>query len=237
MNLAHSLNEHERELGRSAGPRRAAALRLLRKYFVEYADLSETEALSTADLEDLFVRWYLEHESADPEGALDLLEAAEAWLRWLDGRDEGRRALAFLALAERLREDLPRAIAAHQILRTYVHRHDWQGVAAEDEVGETLFHVSGGLTHVVRPEEVDYARAEEDHFRVEEIEGDRARIQSPAGEQLGSLGLSPLLLPPGVAPLLRVGDTLRLEVAPTVEGWEVLEVSGVFPGGYHAAAL
>jgi hypothetical protein len=237
MNLAHSLDEYERELGRAAGARRAAALRLLREYLIEYADLSQTESLTLDDLEDLFARWYPDHERADPEEALDLVDAAEGWLRWLDRKDEGGRTLPFLAVAERLREDLPRAITAHQLLRAHVHRHDWEGVAAEDAAGDTLFHVSGGLTHVVRPEEVDYGRAEEDHFRVEAIEGDAARLQSPAGAELGSDPLWPVLLPPGVAPLLRVGDTLRLEVAPTDGGWEVLEVSGVFPGGYHAAAL
>lgn len=237
MNLPKALEEHERELGRSAGARRGHALRLLREYFVEYADLSETDALTTADLQDLFARWYLTHERVDADDVLDLLEATEGWLRWLDHRDEGGRTLPFLALAERLRDDLPRVIAAHDLLRAHVHRHDSDAVAAENEVGETLFHVSGGLTHVVRPEEVDYARAEEDHFRVSELGGESAWLQSPAGAATGQEPIGPVLLPPDVAALLRVGDMLRVEVAPTVGGWEVLEVSGVLPGGYDAAAL
>src|SRR5262245_12020420 len=102
MNLTQAFDEHERDLGRSAGARRAGALRLLREYFVEYAGLSDTDALTSSDLEDLFARWYLGHERADPEDVLDLMEAAEGWLRWLDRRDEGDRALRFLALAERL---------------------------------------------------------------------------------------------------------------------------------------
>jgi hypothetical protein len=282
MNLALALEEHERQLGTSAGARRRAALRLLREYFVEYADIPEIEALAPADLEDLLARWYLCHEQADPEGALDVLDAVEAWLRWLDrgdeesGRSAAGRTAPFLALAERLREDLPRAIEAYRLLRAHVHRHALAGVTAEDEAGEPLFRLTGGLSHVVRPDEVEYARAEQDHFRVESIEGDQAALQSPSGARLGQPPLFPVLLPPGVGPLLRKGDTLCVEVAPrrrlgrswlvsrrpgarqlsrpaacfhrvrpriaspeprAPRGWEVLEVSGVFPGGYHAAAL
>jgi hypothetical protein len=83
---------------------------------------------------------------------------------------------------------------------------------------------------------VDYARAEEDHFRITALEADRAGLLSPAGEQLGEPPLSPVLLPRSVADLLRVGDILHVEVAPAGTAWEVLEASRVFPGGYHGDA-
>lgn len=236
MNLPKSLDQHQRELGASAGAQRIAALRLLRDYLVDYADILEIGALTSFDLEDFFTRWYLAHEQADPEGALDVIEAAEGWLGWLDRRDAGDRVLHFLALAGRLREDLPRAIAADRLLRAHIHRHDEAGITAEGSAGGPLLRLTGGVTRVIRPEEVDYARAEQDHFRVEGLEGDRASLQSPVGARLDQPPLFPVLLPPGVASFLRAGDTLCVEVAPTAEGWEVLDVSGVFPGGYDAAA-
>jgi hypothetical protein len=87
MNLSESLDQHERESGASAGARRVAALRRLRDYRVEYAEITEIAALTPSDLEDLFRRWYLTHEQADPEGALELIDAAEGWRGWLDRRE------------------------------------------------------------------------------------------------------------------------------------------------------
>jgi hypothetical protein len=250
MDLAHALDEHEQQLGtrssRQAGTG-SSPLDLLRDYLLEYAGMTETEQIQQADLADLCARWYLSHEAADPQGALELVAAVERWLVWLDRRDPGARAEEFRPVAQRLREDLPRAIRALRLLQAHVHREDYPDVAAQSSSGEPLMLLSSGLSRVIRPGEVAYERAEEDDFRIEAIHGGHVSLQSPLGAHLGRPPLSPVLLPPEVALLLRVGDTLHAEVAPAThpsgageepgEAWEVLEASALFPGGYHGATF
>jgi hypothetical protein len=237
MDLAQALEEYRQE--RKAD---RAAVDLLREYLTEYAEIADTDALTVDDFEQLFARWYLRREDADPEAAPDLVTGAEEWLRWLDARSPGTLAAEFAPVAERLREDLPRALRALAGLATYAHREDVESGLTpdagqdEDEEGAPVPMLSSGLSRVIRPAEVDYARAEEDHFRITALEADRVELLSPAGEQLHEPPLSPVLLPASVAALLRVGDILHVEVAPTGAGWEVLEASRVFPGGYHGDA-
>jgi hypothetical protein len=237
MDLAQALEEYRQE--RNAD---RAAVELLREYLTEYAEIADTAALTLDDFEQLFARWYLRREDADPEAAPGLVTGAEEWLRWLDARSPGPLAAAFAPVAERLREDLPRVLQALAGLTTYAHREDVDSSLAldtggdEEEESAPVSLLSSGLSRVIRPSEVDYARAEEDHFRITALEADRAELLSPAGEQLGEPPLSPVLLPADVTGLLRVGDILHVEVAPTGAAWEVLEANRIFPGGYHGDA-
>jgi hypothetical protein len=237
MDLAQALEEYRQE--RNAD---RAAVELLREYLIEYAEITDTAAVSLDDLEQLFARWYLRRDDADPTAAPDLIAGAEGWLRSIDARSGGTQAVAFAPVAERLREDVPRVLQALAGLSHHAHREDVDRSlavdpdGAEDEESEPVSFLSSGLSRVIRPAEVDYGRAEEDHFRITALAGDRAELLSPAGEQLGEAPLSPVLLPADAADLLRVGDILHVEVAPTEAGWEVLEVGRVFPGGYHGDA-
>lgn len=240
MNLAQALDEHEQEIGARSGRRASLSpspLDLLREYLIGYAEITETEALSQSDLEDFFARWYLSNEAADPEGALELIAAVERWSAWLDRRESGGLEDRFRPLAARLREDLPRAIRALRLLRAHVHRDDYGGIPAQTSAGGEVFLISSGLSRVIRPFEVDYGRAEEDYFRVEAIDGLQVTVQSRSGAQMGRAPLGPVHLPPEVVVLLRVGDTLHAEIAPAGAGWEVLEASGLFPGGYDGVTI
>jgi hypothetical protein len=243
MDLAQALEEYRQE--RNAD---RAAVELLREYLIEYAEITDTAAVTPDDLEQLFARWYLRRDDADPAAAPGLVAGAEGWLRWIDARSGGTLAVAFAPVAERLREDLPRVLQALAGLSHHAHREDVDRSlavdpdSAEEEESEPVPFLSSGLSRVIRPAEVDYGRAEEDHFRITALAGDRAELLSPAGGELGEAPLSPVFLPADVAGLLRVGDILHVEVAPTGSGpsaeagWEVLEVSRVFPGGYHGDA-
>jgi hypothetical protein len=88
---------------------------------------------------------------------------------------------------------------------------------------------------VIRPEEIDYARAREDYFRVERIDEASIVLQSPTGGELGEEAVGPVRVPRRAAALLRPGDVLYVEVAPGPEYWEILEISQALPGGYRAA--
>jgi hypothetical protein len=234
MILAEALEEYRRHLKSRGSLRRGAApdaIELLREYLVEFAEVEEASDLTLRDLEQLFARWYPRRDEADAGAAAGLLAAVEEWLVWLDARTGGDLALAFASSAERLSTDLPRILEAQARLSAHARRDDLEGEVSLG--GPTLTVLSSGLSHVIRPDEIDYARAEEDRFQVVSLDGDHAALQTPAREALGELPLAPVLLPPGVVDLLRVGDLLHVEVAPGGAGWEVLSVTALYPGGYH----
>jgi hypothetical protein len=234
--LAQALEDYRQELRSRGGASdvSAEAVELLRDYLIDYAEIAAVDALTPADLEQFASRWYLDRDEAEPEGALALVRAVREWVRWLERRSPSALASSFDALAERLSEDLPRVLQARAILDAYTHREDLETdvTLGEDAESAPVPFLSSGVSRVIRPEEVDYARAEEDQFRLVALEGDYASLQSPSGEQLGEPPLSPVLLPPEVAPLLRIGDLLHVEVAPAGAVWEILAVTRILPGGY-----
>ncbi len=99
------------------------------------------------------------------------------------------------------------------------------------EGGTPLGLLSTGLTRVVRPEELDYTRAEADTFEVVEVEEQSVALLSPARRQLGEGPAAPVAVPAPAAGWLRVGDVMHVEIAPSADGWEILHVETVFPGG------
>jgi hypothetical protein len=84
---------------------------------------------------------------------------------------------------------------------------------------------------VIRPSDVDYGRADEATFRVVDVSERSVALLSPAREQLDEGPAAPVSVPARAARLLRVGDILRGEIAPAGEGWEILNVEAVIPGG------
>src|SRR5207249_1494230 len=96
--------------------------------------------------------------------------------------------------------------------------------------------ISSGLNRVLRPEEIDYSQAREDYFRVEGAEQAAVTLQSPTGASLGEAPIGPVRVPPRAAQLLRPGDVLYVEVAPSRRGWEILEISQALPAGYSATS-
>jgi hypothetical protein len=234
MTLDHALDEYRHHLRSRSGVRRGAttdATELLRAYLLAYAGLEEASALTARDLAHLFARWYPRRDEADAAAVAGLIAAVEEWLVWLDARTGGDLALQFAPFAERLSRDLPRILEAQDLLSRHARRDDLEGDVSLG--GPTLTVLSSGLSHVIRPGEIDYAGAEEDCFRVAGLEESHAVLQTPAREQLGEPPLAPVLLPEGVAELLRVGDLLHVEVASGGAGWEILSVTALYPGGYQ----
>ena len=91
MDLAQALEEYQHELRTrrgAGGEADRAAVELLREYLVEHAGLAELAAVTVADLEDLFARWYLSRDDADPEAAPRLVAGVVRGLRWLDTRSQ-----------------------------------------------------------------------------------------------------------------------------------------------------
>jgi len=88
------------------------------------------------------------------------------------------------------------------------------------------------VTRVVRPAEIDYARAEEDTFEVVAVAERSVSLHTTSWQELGEMPAGPVAVPPAAARLLRIGDILHVEIAPTSGGWEVLNVEAVYPGGW-----
>jgi hypothetical protein len=247
MKLDEALDEFDLWMRRSRqGEDRVAATAAasaLREYLVDYAAISDSEALRPRDLLDFLLDYYPREEDPDPEVAQILLEVTADLARWLVERDE--RSLApYLRVSERLRKDLPRAFEALGLLREHVARLDLSrphlvemdeqadGEEEEPEEAQPVGVLDSGLHRIASLDEIDYPEAEVARFRVVETAGDHIFVQSPSREALGEPPAGPLRLPAPAAARLKPGDTLHAEIAPGRAGWELLEIFGIGPGGY-----
>jgi hypothetical protein len=215
----------------------------LEEYLEGDGTLAGAEAIRAPDLRGFIRDWYREEEDVRPETARRLVAAVCGWALWLDRRfaaDAGPSSAAepplpppLAPILAPLEESLPRAARAAELLRRYARREDLNQAIPVDEAagGSPLGTISGGVSRVVRPSEVDYGRAEEDTYVVCGVEEQSLALISPAREQLGEGPAAPVLVPPQVSRLVRVGDILHVEIAPAGLGWEILNVEIIYPGG------
>jgi hypothetical protein len=213
--------------------------------------IDRAQAIRAADLKEYIHHWVRSGEDVTPETAERVVEAIVQFAEWLDrqlaSRSEptssssrsgggpigsGARDPIAPTLAP-LAEALPRAARAAEILIRHIHRGDLGEAIPVEEApgGSPLGTISSGISRVIRPAEVDYARAEEDTFRVVEVGERSVALLSPAREQLGEGPAAPVAVPVRAARLLRAGDILHVEIAPAGAGWEILNVESVIPGG------
>jgi hypothetical protein len=220
-----------------------AVLARLEEYLEGDGTLAAAEAIRAPDLRGFIRDWYREGEDVRPETARRLVAAVRGWALWLDHRFAAVAVPSSAADAPLLpplapvlaplEESLPRAARAAELLRRYTRREDLSQAIPVDEAagGSPLGTISGGVSRVVRPSEVDYDRAEEDTYVVSGVEEQSLALISPAREQLGEGPASPVLVPPQVSRLVRAGDILHVEIAPAGLGWEILNVETIYPGG------
>jgi len=212
----------------------ALALAALREYLADYAGIETTEALSPNDLYSFILEYYPSQEEPDALVATALLEVCSAFALWLLERDE--RALApFAAVAERLREDLPRVMAALAVLRDHVAEADLTSPVELTEEGEEepAATVGTGLDRMVRLDQVDYAAAQMDYFTIRRVAPGSLALESSGREALNEGLAEPVAIPAAASEHLRVGDLFYAEIAPGPNGWEVLDIFGIRPGGYE----
>lgn len=263
MRLEQALDEFgvtERRRKRGEGGREAAlSLAALREYLLEYAGHETSGDLTPQDLYAFLLEYYPSEEVPDADVALSLLDTTTAFATWL--LERGERGLApFLAREDSLREDLPRVLMALSTLEEYVERdrlgppllaetpadrnshepgHPEDAPDAPDDPpsagGELLGELGSGLDKMVRLDEVEYPDAEDDYYTVTEVREDGFTVTSPTREALGQPPARVRAPLPGG--LLRAGDIIHAEIAPSTggrepEGWELLNVSGIRPGGY-----
>jgi hypothetical protein len=218
-----------------------AVLGRLEGYLADEITTVAASELRSADLLAFVRNWYREGDAVTPETAQRLMGAIVGFARWLDRQFApaivdapplSPRPGVALELAS-LEQDLPRAAQAAEALRRYARREDLapQLEVETEESRSPLGLLTGGATRVMRPAEVDYARAEEDTFQVTEVGECAVALLSPARVQLGEGPATPVAVPAAVARLLRVGDILHVEIAPTATGWEILHLETVYPGG------
>jgi hypothetical protein len=205
----------------------------LQEYLQGDAALESAEAVRAADLRGFIRDWYREGEDVAPAVADRLVRAVLGWAGWLDEQFKAANREPAMPALKFLREGLPRAVRIAEALNRHVHREDLgEAIPVEEAAGGSpLGTISGGVSRVVRPKEVDYQRAEEDTFEVVEVGEQSVSLRSAARDQLGEGLAAPVAMPPRAARLLRPGDILHVEIAPIGTGWEILNVEAVYPGG------
>lgn len=215
------------------GRQTVAALAALREYLLDYSAYGDSTEVTASDLFTFLLEYYPAEEEPDAEVAVNLLEVAAAFALWLVER--GERALApFAVAADRLRDDLPRVLEALALLKEHSRRDDLAPpVLLTDEEDEQPVGAAGsGVNRVMRLDQIDYAAAEEEYYTVRTVEGASITLHSAEREALGEGPAGPVPLPPRAAELLRANDIIHAEIAPGPQGWELLEVFGIRPGGY-----
>jgi hypothetical protein len=227
------LLERRRHRGEMGGEG-AAALAALREYLADYSGYQETTQITPRDMLDFLLEYYPSQEETEPNVALALLGAAAGFALWLVERGE-RNLAPFAAREEDLRRDLPRALNALALLKEHARREDLRtDLEATTENGdEAPASIGSGLDRMARLDEIAYAAAEEEYYRVEEVRRDRLVLSSSERAALGQEPVEAVMVPAAAAELLRPGDIIHAEIAPGPEGWELLEVFGIRPGGYE----
>lgn len=226
------LVERKEAVPREQVERELAILARLQAYLEGDAAPGAAEAVPADDLRAFIRNWYREDEDVTPRSARALVAAVLGFASWLDRQLADLAHPPLVPALASLEESLPRAAGAAEALCRYARREDLAPkleVETED-ARSPLGLLTGGATHVIRPAEIDYARAEEDTFAVSEVRERSLVLRSPAREQLGEGPAGPVPVPPSVAQRLRVGDILHAEIAPTATGWEILHVETVYPG-------
>jgi hypothetical protein len=234
MELDTALNEYELLERRRKRGEEAQIVQLgmaaLREYLLTYSELVDTTELREDTFFEFLFDYYPREEDPEPEVGAVLLEVIAGFALWLLERDV-RSQTRFVAAAESLRKEVPRALAALAALREHVSRDSLgAGVEAEFEEGDEEPAVaSTGLDRIARLDELDYDAAQEEYFHVRQITSGGLMLYSVEREALGEGLAGPVRLPVEAASLLRVGDIIRAEIAPAADGWELLEVFSVRP--------
>jgi len=236
LKLAAALDEYSLNLRRTRhGADRAvaeAALAALREYLLDYCGHDELAGVTAEDLFAFLLDYSPAEEEPHPEQAAALLEAAAGFAAWVI--DRGDRALApFAAARGRLEEDLPRAAAAYLALRDHARRDDLSTPveAAPEEQPEAVATADSGLHRLARLDQIRYEEADNDRFTLVRVAPEGLTLTSPGRAVLGLGDAMPVRVPAEAAALLRSGDTLHAEIAPGPDGWELLDVFSVRPGG------
>jgi hypothetical protein len=238
MTIESSIQQYLSEL-RETAPREQvefdlSVLARLQEYLEGDAALEGIETVRADDLRHFVRDWYCGGDDANAEVADRLVRAILGWAGWLDARGDRTGEHAPLSPSlEPLKESLPRAARVTEALRQYARREDLgEAIPVEEAAGGSpLGTISAGVSRVVRPREIDYERAEEDTYEVAEVMARSVSLRSAARQQLGEGPAAPVTVPVRAARLLRPGDILHVEIAPSAKGWEILNVETVYPGG------
>lgn len=220
---------HRGEQGRE----NTAALAAVREFLLDYSGFEETEAIRPSDFYTFLLEYYPSEEEPSVEVASALLEVTTAFATWLIER--GERGLApFVAASERLRDDVPRVLEARDLLQEHARREDLEPPSAllDEEEERQVGAIGTGVNRVARLDQIDYAAAQEEYFSVVRVQPGELELQSRSREALQEPPLAPVVVTEAASERLRPGDTIHAEVAPGPQGWELLEVFGIRPGGY-----
>jgi hypothetical protein len=205
----------------------------LQEYLEGDSSVVSAEAVQGSDLLEFVRDWYRAGEDIDREVVEHFVGAVLSWAEWLDTHLEAPAGGASrLGLLATLEEALPRTAEAQALLQQHVRDEPLsEEIPVDDEeTGSSFGTVTAGLTRVIEPEGVDYSAAEADTFQVLELTDERVLLQSPTRQALGD-GPVPLAgVPAAVVRLLRVGDILHGEIAPTPAGWVILHIQSIYPG-------
>jgi hypothetical protein len=238
MTIVSAIQEYLTDLKETAPRERVefelSVLARVQDYLEGDAALDGAEAIRADDLRLFIHDWYRTGDDVTAEVAQRVVDAVLGWSGWLDTHlIPGSGHPVIRPPLEALGATLPRAARAAEALRRHARRQDLgEAIPVEEAAGGSpLGTISAGVTRVMRPQQVDYHRAEEDTYEVVEVGERSVSLRSAARQQLGEGVAAPVAVPARAARLLRPGDILHVEIAPTAAGWEILNVETVYPGG------
>lgn len=200
------------------------SLKLLTTYFSDL-DLSD---ITTANLREFLCRWYVEeattaavnNDSQRLPAPEDFLAVLQAFFSWVKDFAADRETLNHLAFLNELQETLPYAIALGVALSQALAN---RGGAFLFPEFLTSFEAGGHSEYDIGTG--GEASARESYFRILKVEGNRVEAEDVLLEET----LAPILFPAEVAPFLKAGYLINLELLHTESGWQILQCGFAYP--------
>ena len=205
----------------------------LRQFLEDYIGLEEVAEVRSGHLLEFLLEWAPSRFTLSAQEHMELLRLARGWAEWLCAQGPSQLDPA-LDVLRRLEGDLTRCHRLVELLDEMLQagRLGEEIIGVGEESQAPLGIISAGAQNLIDLSRVDEAAAEMEYFVVSRVEGGAVYVDSEHRRALGEPELGPVLLPPGAAELVRPGDILNFEIAPTAEGWVPLHVECVTPGGY-----
>ena len=201
-----------------------SSLNLLSTYFPDL-DLSD---ITPSRLREFLCRWYVEEATAialkNDSPSLptpgDFLAVLQAFFSWTKDFAADQVVSNHLAILNELQEPLPAAIALGVALSQALANRGGAFLFPEfltsfEAGGHSEYDIGAG----------GKASARESYFRILRVEGNQVEAEDVLLEET----LAPILFPEEIAPFLKAGYLINLELLHTESGWQILQCGFAYP--------
>jgi hypothetical protein len=200
-----------------------SSLNVLTAYFQNF-NLSD---ITACRLREFLCRWYVEeattsalnNDSQTLPTAGDFLTVLQAFFSWAEDF-AAQEASNHLALFNELTDTLPSAIALGVALSQALANRGGAFLFPEfltsfEAGGHSEYDIGAG----------GKASAREGYFRILKVEGNRVEAEDVLLEET----LAPILFPDAVAPFLKGGYLINMELLYAEKGWQILQCGFAYP--------